>query len=149
MLPYLSRTQPSETALRYAPTLRGSTHKRAVRSSAILEATLLRLGPTVEVYLSHRNEGYDLSESAVHHFSRAGTKLLIRQIVPELALGEQRQVSTRRLATATYSRLFINRQEGIYTAFRSVLERLLRFMLIHAEQRSMEQIADNQTSEEG
>ena len=46
-------------------------------SSAILEATLLRLGATVDVYLPHRDEGYGLSESAVHRFSRSGTKVLI------------------------------------------------------------------------
>ena len=46
-------------------------------SSAILEATLLRLGATVYVYLPHRDEGYGLSESAVHHFSRSGTRVLV------------------------------------------------------------------------
>lgn len=46
-------------------------------SSAILEATLLRLGAMVDVYLPHRDEGYGLSEAAVHRFSRAGTKVLI------------------------------------------------------------------------
>lgn len=46
-------------------------------SSAILEATLLRLGAAVDVYLPHRDEGYGLSESAVHRFSRSGTKVLI------------------------------------------------------------------------
>jgi single-stranded-DNA-specific exonuclease len=46
-------------------------------SSAILEATLLRLGAIVSVYLPHRDEGYGLSESAVHRFSRSGTKCLI------------------------------------------------------------------------
>lgn len=46
-------------------------------SSAILEATLLRLGAAVDVYLPHRDEGYGLSEAAVHRFSRAGTKVLI------------------------------------------------------------------------
>ena len=46
-------------------------------SSAILEATLVRLGALVDVYLPHRDEGYGLSESAVHRFSRAGAKVLI------------------------------------------------------------------------
>ncbi len=46
-------------------------------SSAILEATLLRLGAVVDVYLPHREEGYGLSEAAVHRFSRAGTQFLI------------------------------------------------------------------------
>ena len=46
-------------------------------SSAILEATLVRLGAAVDVYLPHRDEGYGLSESAVHRFSRSGTKVLI------------------------------------------------------------------------
>ena len=45
-------------------------------SSAILEATLSRLGAAVDVYLPHRDEGYGLNESAVHRFSRAGTKVL-------------------------------------------------------------------------
>ncbi len=46
-------------------------------SSAILEATLLRLGAAVDVYLPHRDEGYGLGDSAVHRFSRCGTKVLI------------------------------------------------------------------------
>ncbi len=46
-------------------------------SSAILEATLVRLGAAVDVYLPHRDEGYGLNESAVHRFSRSGTKVLI------------------------------------------------------------------------
>ena len=46
-------------------------------SSAILEATLVRLGALVDVYLPHRDEGYGLSESAVHRFSRSGTQILI------------------------------------------------------------------------
>ena len=46
-------------------------------SSAILEATLARIGAAVDVYLPHRDEGYGLSESAVHRFSRSGTKVLV------------------------------------------------------------------------
>lgn len=46
-------------------------------SSAILDASLRRLGATPSVYLPHREEGYGLNEAAVHRFSRSGTQLLI------------------------------------------------------------------------
>jgi single-stranded-DNA-specific exonuclease len=48
-----------------------------VLSTAILEATLRRLGAQTTVYLPHRDEGYGLSNKVVHRFSTHGTGLLI------------------------------------------------------------------------
>ena len=48
-----------------------------VLSTAILEATLRRLGAQPTVYLPHRDEGYGLSNEVVHRFSTHGTGLLI------------------------------------------------------------------------
>lgn len=48
-----------------------------VLSTAILEATLRKLGVEPVVYLPHRDEGYGFSEAAVHHFSRGGTDLIL------------------------------------------------------------------------
>ena len=46
-------------------------------SSAILEATLRRLGAVPVVHLPHRDDGYGLNDAAVHRFSRTSTNLLI------------------------------------------------------------------------
>ena len=48
-----------------------------VLSTAILAATLRRLGAQPTVYLPHRDEGYGLSNEVVHRFSTHGTGLLI------------------------------------------------------------------------
>jgi single-stranded-DNA-specific exonuclease len=48
-----------------------------VLSTAILEATLRRLGAQPTVDLPHRDEGYGLSNEVVHRFSTHGTGLLI------------------------------------------------------------------------
>ena len=51
-------------------------HKRAVRSSAILEATLLRLGPTVEVYLSNSPPRMYIRDGLQRYKGRDAIKLL-------------------------------------------------------------------------
>jgi len=48
-----------------------------VLSTAILQATLRRLGAEPLVYLPHRDEGYGLTNDAVHYFSKASTSLVI------------------------------------------------------------------------
>jgi len=48
-----------------------------VLSTAILQATLRKLGIEPLVYLPHRDEGYGLTNDAVHHFSKAGADLVI------------------------------------------------------------------------
>lgn len=48
-----------------------------VLSSAILEATLRKLGARPLIYLPHRDEGYGFTEAAVHRFSRSGTDLVL------------------------------------------------------------------------
>ena len=48
-----------------------------VLGAHILRSALSALGAPARVSLPHRDEGYGLSSSAVHHFSRSGTDLLI------------------------------------------------------------------------
>lgn len=48
-----------------------------VLSTAVLQATLRKLGAQPLVYLPHRDEGYGLTNDAVHHFSRVGAELVI------------------------------------------------------------------------
>jgi single-stranded-DNA-specific exonuclease len=48
-----------------------------VLGAHILRSVLTGLGAAPRTYLPHRDEGYGLSSSAVHHFSRSGTDLLI------------------------------------------------------------------------
>ncbi|WP_125486960.1 DHH family phosphoesterase [Edaphobacter aggregans] len=55
----------------------GDSDCDGVLSTAILEATLRRLGAQPAVYLPHRDEGYGLSNEVVHRFSIDGTGLLI------------------------------------------------------------------------
>ena len=48
-----------------------------ILSSHILQSVLRRLGAESRVYLPHRDEGYGSGRTAVHHFSRSGTDLLL------------------------------------------------------------------------
>src|ERR1700692_1976617 len=48
-----------------------------VLSTAILQATLRRLGTQPMVYLPHRDEGYGFTNEVVHHFSKEGADLVI------------------------------------------------------------------------
>jgi single-stranded-DNA-specific exonuclease len=48
-----------------------------VLGAHILRSVLSALGTPARTFLPHRNEGYGLSSSAVHHFSCSGTDLLI------------------------------------------------------------------------
>ena len=60
-------------------------------STAILQATLNKLGTRPSVYLPHRDEGYGFTEEAVHRFSRSGSQDLARQMfVPPRGRGAER-----------------------------------------------------------
>jgi single-stranded-DNA-specific exonuclease len=48
-----------------------------VLGTHILRCALNGLGARIRTYLPHRDEGYGLSSSAVHHFSCSGTDLLV------------------------------------------------------------------------
>ena len=48
-----------------------------VLSTAILQATLRKLGAEPLVYLPHRDDGYGLTNGVVHHFSKAAAGLII------------------------------------------------------------------------
>jgi single-stranded DNA-specific DHH superfamily exonuclease len=58
-------------------TVDGDYDRDGILSSHILQSVLRRLGAESRVYLPHRDEGYGLGRTAVHHFSRSGTDLLL------------------------------------------------------------------------
>ena len=92
-----------------------------VLSTAILEATLSRLGAQPTVYLPHRDEGYGLRNEVVHRFSTHGTGLLITidnginaagpvRLAQRLGIGvvivDHHHIETRAEATAVWSEHF-------------------------------------------
>ena len=58
-------------------TIHGDYDCDGVLGTHILRGVITGLGAAPRPYLPHRDEGYGLNSSAVHHFSRRGTDLLI------------------------------------------------------------------------
>ncbi|MEO6966690.1 MAG: DHH family phosphoesterase, partial [Acidobacteriaceae bacterium] len=90
-------------------------------SSAILEATLRKLGAQPAIYLPHRDEGYGFTEAAVHRFSRSGTDLVItidnginaagpirlaKRLGMDVIVVDHHHIETRADATAVWSANF-------------------------------------------
>ena len=90
-------------------------------STAILQATLNKLGARPAVYLPHRDEGYGFTEEAVHRFSRSGTDLVVtidnginaagpvrlaRRLGMDVVVIDHHQIETRADAIAVWSDQF-------------------------------------------
>jgi len=90
-------------------------------STAILQATLKKLGARPAVYLPHRDEGYGFTEAAVHRFSRSGTDLVItvdnginaagpvrlaKRLGIDVVIIDHHQIETRADAMAVWSDQF-------------------------------------------
>ena len=92
-----------------------------VLSTAILQATLRRLGAQPMVYLPHRDEGYGLTNEVVHHFSKEGADLVItidnginaagpvhlaNRLAMDVVVVDHHQIETRAKASAVWSDSF-------------------------------------------
>ena len=92
-----------------------------VLSTAILQATLRRLGAQPMVYLPHRDEGYGLTNEVVHHFSKEGADLVItidnginaagpvhlaNRLAMDVVVVDHHQIETQAKASAVWSDSF-------------------------------------------
>ncbi len=113
-----------------------------VLSTAILQATLRKLGAEPLVYLPHRDDGYGLTNGVVHHFSKAAAGLIItidnginargpvcltRRLGLDIVVVDHHHVETRADATAVWSTGYCAAGLGVLLSWAPLERSGLRF----------------------
>lgn len=108
-----------------------------VLSTAILQATLRKLGAEPLVFLPHRDDGYGLTNGAVHHFSKANAGLVLtidnginakgpihlaRRLGLEIVVVDHHHIETRANAAAVWSTSYCAAGLGVFLSW-ALLER--------------------------